>query len=148
MNVLVSIADAAVQQLNAGNFSQEFTATRSYRPYFSPADLNTLHVTVAPTTLKSTILNRSSTLIEAIVDIGVQQHIPPDSDTGQVPQGTVDNLMSLCQEIQAAFEFQALSAMPSAMWGKTEFIPVYSFEHLDVQHIFTSVIRLTYKVGG
>ena len=147
-STLISVCDAVVTALDAGTFSQAFTTTRSYRPYFTPADLDTLRVTVAPATLKSSILGRNQTMQEAAVEIGVQKHVAPDPATGQLPQTDLDNLMGLCQELQAALEFQTLSAMPAAMWVKTEFIPVYSFEHLDAQHIFTSVLRLTYKVGS
>ena len=76
----------------------------------------------------------------------MQKHVQPD-ESGQLPQNDLDALMELCQEIEAAFEFTTLSAMPLAMWIKSEFIPVFSLEHLDQQHLFISVLRLTYKVG-
>ncbi len=48
MNTLVAVADAVVASLNAGTFSQQFTAERKYVPAFELAEMQTLHVTVVP----------------------------------------------------------------------------------------------------
>ena len=143
-STILSVADAVVGALNAGTFSQAFTAVRLYRPLFSPADLDTLHVTVVPRGMRTELLGRNQVLNEAAIDVAVQKHVPP----GDTQQATLDSLMGLVNDIETAFQFQRLATTPSAMWVRSEYAPIYSFEHLDVQHIFTSVLTLTFKVGG
>ena len=45
---ITEIADAVTAELNAGSFSQAFTAERHYRPVFDLPEMGTLHVTVVP----------------------------------------------------------------------------------------------------
>jgi hypothetical protein len=36
--------------------------------------------------------------------------------------------------------------MPSAMWVKTENLPIYSPEHLETKQVFTSLLTFTFRV--
>ena len=45
---IIELADAIVEQLNAHEFSETFTAERGYLPTFDLPDLNSLKVTVVP----------------------------------------------------------------------------------------------------
>ena len=48
MSKIADIAQAVTDELNAGSFSQEFTAQRTCVPIFELKDMASLHVTVVP----------------------------------------------------------------------------------------------------
>ena len=60
MSTVVDVADAVVTALNAGSFSQPFTAERAYLPCYELDDIKQLRVTVVPKTVEMQASTRNS----------------------------------------------------------------------------------------
>ena len=75
MSVVVAIADATVEALNAGSFSQEFTARRYYQPVFALPEMQELHVSVVPKSLEIFAGARHQNQHDYAIDIGVQKKV-------------------------------------------------------------------------
>ena len=140
MAVVTDIADAVVQELNAGTFSTPLEAKRHYRPIFDLAEMQDLHVTVVPKGLAVERLDRSRNQHDVAIDIAVQKKCQT-ADNAEL-----DPLMALVEEIADFFRLRRLTACPGAVWIRTENVPIYAPEHLDELRQFTSVLTLTFRV--
>jgi len=140
MSTVVNVADAVVTSLNAGTFSQPFTAQRKYVPAVDLADLATLHVTVVPRAVAITTATRDSSYFDCTVDVGIQQKVDPD----QVAE--LDALVNLAEELVDHLRLRRLDSYPGAVWMSITHEPVFAPEHLDQERAFTSVISVTYRV--
>ena len=140
MPVLTDIAEAVKNELNAGEFSQEFEAVRLYQPLFELPEMKTLHVTVVPRGVEMAVSSRSLVQHDYGVDVAVQKKF----DTDEAVE--LDPLMALVEEIADFFRLRRLTAVPGAAWAKTENSPVYSQEHMEQFRQFTSVATLTFRV--
>tara|TARA_R110002051_G_scaffold14483_2_gene46939 strand:+ start:364 stop:795 length:432 start_codon:yes stop_codon:yes gene_type:complete len=137
---VVSIADAIVTKLNADTFDLSFTAVRKYAPLYRLRDMDTLHVTVVPSSETITQLHRTKQVHEYTIDVGVQQRFSSDANT------TIDPLADLVQDIADAFAGASLSGFTSAAWVSSEIEPIFAPDHFTQFRQFTSVIRLMYRV--
>ncbi len=135
------IAAAVVVELNAGTFSQSFTAARAYSPEFELPDMETLQVTVVPKGVTTQPGSRSHRQHDYSVDVAVQQKLQTADDT------EIDALMTLAEEVGDHFRFQRLPSFPNAMWLKTENDPVYAQEHIRELRQFTSILTVTFRVA-
>lgn len=143
MSLITAIADAVVTDLNgavAGTFAQTFTAARHYRPQFDLAELKTLRVSVVPKGIAITGLMRSANQHDVSVDVAVQKKVNP-ADSAEL-----DGLMTLVEQIADYFRLRRLTGMPTALWTKTDNVPVYAPEHLETKQVFTSVLTFTFRV--
>jgi hypothetical protein len=145
MSLITAIADAVVTDLNgaaAGTFAQTFTAARHYRPQFDLAELKTLRVSVVPKGIAITGLMRSANQHDVSVDVAVQKKVTPP------PEGAaeLDGLMTLVEQIADYLRLRRLTALPGALWTKTDNVPVYSPDHLETKQVFTSVLTFTFRV--
>ena len=140
MAVIIDIADAVVQELNAGTFSMPLEAKRHYRPIFDLAEMQDLHVTVVPKGLAIERLDRSRNQHDVAIDIAVQKKCQT-ADNAEL-----DPLMALVEEIADFFRLRRLESCPAAVWIRTENMPIYAPEHLDELRQFTSVLTLTFRV--
>ena len=143
MSLITAIADAVVTDLNgaaAGTFAQTFTAARHYRPQFDLAELKTLRVSVVPKGIAITGLMRSANQHDVSIDVAVQKKVNP-TDSAEL-----DGLMTLVEQIADYFRLRRLTALPTALWTKTENVPVYAPEHLEQKQVFTSVLTFTFRV--
>ena len=143
MSLITSIADAVVTDLNgaaAGTFAQTFTAARHYRPQFDLAELKTLRVSVVPKGIAITGLMRIANQHDVSIDVAVQKKVNP-TDSAEL-----DGLMTLVEQIADYFRLRRLTALPTALWTKTENVPVYAPEHLEQKQVFTSVLTFTFRV--
>lgn len=143
MSLITAIADAIVADLNgaaAGTFAQTFTAARHYRPQFDLAELKTLRVSVVPKGIAITGLMRSANQHDVSVDVAVQKKVNP-ADSAEL-----DGLMTLVEQIADYFRLRRLTALPTALWTKTDNVPVYAPEHLEQKQVFTSVLTFTFGV--
>ena len=138
---LVAVAQAVVDELNAGSFSKPFTAERSYRPTFELADMKTLHVTVVPNGVVVSGLGRNQSQLDYRVDVAVQQRLK------KADLAEIDALMALVQEVAEVFRFKRLAGHPQAAWVRTEHRAVYAPEHMEELRQFTSVFTLTFRAG-
>ena len=139
MSVVVDVSEAVVGDLNAGSFSQSFTAERHYLPLYDLKALKTLRVTVVPSGNAIEAKARRTAQHDVEIDVAVQQKLA-DTDNA-----AVDPLMTLVEEIADHFRFKRLTA-PDAVWVKTENEPVYAQEHLDEYRVFTSLLTLTFRI--
>ena len=146
MSTIIDIADAVVTELNAAveakKFSQPFQAARHYKPVFDLAEMKDLHVTVVPRGVEMSTAGRGLSQRDVQIDIGVQKKLA----TGELAE--IDPLMGLVEEIGEYFREHRLSAMPNALWVRTENSPIFAPEHLDQLRQFTSVVTLTFRVIG
>lgn len=144
MSVIVQVADAVTASLNAGTFSQEFTAQRLHQPSFDLAELATLHVSVVPRSQTITNAARQSSYFDCAIDVGIQQRLQPTEPSHE--QGQIDALLDLVQEIADHLRHKRLDDYPDAAWLSIEHDPVVASEHLDQNRQFTSVLTATYRV--
>ena len=140
MAVINSIADAVVTKLNAATFTQSFTAVRKYAPIYRLKDMDTLHVTVVPSSEDISPVNRADTEHEYTIDVGIQKRFSSDANT------TIDPLMDLVQEVSDEFTGAGLAGYTSAHWVRTTVDPIFAPDHMSKVRQFTSVVRLAYKV--
>jgi hypothetical protein len=136
---LLRVADSVVQRLNAGPFSQAFTAQRLYLPQFELPEMATLHVSVVPKEEVTQFLSRGQLMRTCTVEVGVQKKLE------QIGNEQIDALVMLVNEIADAFNRLKLDA-PNALCTATKPNPIYAPEHLDQLRQFTSVITLKFKV--
>ncbi len=146
MSLIVSVANAIVDVLNtapAGTFAQGFAAERQYKPEYDLAQLKTLKVTVVPKKMEIAGLGRNVNQHDVAVDVGIQKKVASASID------ELDPLMALVEHIADYLRLKrlALSENESALWVKTENIPIYSPEHLEQKQVFTSVLTMTFRVA-
>ena len=138
MSVITDIADAVAESLNAGSFSETFTAERLHQPSFDLPELQTLHVSVVPKSLTIQNASRQHTFFDCAVDVGIQQKVDDDL--------RVDELLDLAQEITDHLRLKRLADYPQAAWLAIQHEPVVASEHLDQNRQLTSVLTVTYRV--
>ena len=135
----IDIPTAVTAELNAATFSQSFTAKRSYLSEFELPEMADLHVTVVPRGIIKAPLSRSALACDVQVDIGVQKKLAGDGNA------EIDALLNLVEEIAEFFEQRHLTAIPGAVWVKTEHKLLYAADHLDELRQFTAVVTLTFR---
>jgi hypothetical protein len=139
MATILDIADAVVAELNHTAFSRPLSAERHYVPQFTIEEMDTIRVSVVPSGLSSTALDRSRDVFEYTINVAVQQKVMP-------PNPAFDALMGLVEEIADHFRAAALASFPNARCTEVKNDPVYAPDHLTELGQFTSVLTLTFKV--
>ena len=139
MATIAEVATAVVATLNAGSFSQPFTAVRHYLPRFELPEMATLKVSVVPKGIASQALDRNRDRVDYRIDVAVQHK------TG-VDLATLDALMTLVEEIADYLQATPLVGYPQARCVEMVNEPVYAPEHLEEFRQFTSVLTFTYRV--
>ena len=134
--MIIRIAEAVKDELNGATFSQPFTAQRLYCPQFDLTELSELTVSVVPKALLRQAASRLSRQCEMDIDVAVQQKVT----VGEREQ--LDALMKLTEEVT---DHLSRKPMADAIWVKAQQPVLYAPEHLSNQHVFTSVITLTYR---
>lgn len=140
MAPILEIAEAVKEELNAGEFSQSFTAERHYQPTFELKEMKDLHVTVVPKDIEFQLATRNSSQRDYRIDLAVQKKVTV------ADKGELDELMGLVQEIVSFLERRKLASIPTAMWIRTANEPVFAQEHLEQFGQFTSILTLTYRL--
>jgi hypothetical protein len=140
MSILIAIADAVVESLNAATLSQVLTSERHYQPVFDLPEMTDLHVSVVPKGIEVLASSRNQNQHDYAIDIGIQQKVADDAQA--------DVLMSLAEEIADHFrrgrvQVEAIGNIP-VLKVSTE--PVFAPEHLTEKRVFTSIITLTFRV--
>jgi hypothetical protein len=137
----VQLADAIVAELNASGLTPAFTAVRRRVPIDDVKALRTVQVSVIPATYEETPASRTADEREFVLGVAVQQHL-------DVPEADADGLDELVERILALFNRRRLSLTGGdvAVWTSAGNDPMYILQHLAEKHVYTSVIRLTWKV--
>ncbi len=141
MTVITSIAQAVTDELNAGTFSQPLVAVREYWPAFDLQEMQNLHVTVVPRGVRISLADRTRVQHEVLIDIAVQKKV------AQETAAELDPLMALVQEVVDFLKHRRLTAIPDAIWIRTENEPVFAQEHLSELRQFTSLLTVTYRLA-
>ncbi len=149
MSLVVDVAEAVVAALNtapAETFQQPLVAERQYKPEYDLAQLKTLRVTVVPRKIEIASLGRNVNQHDVAVDVAVQKKVASTSTQ------ELDPLMALVEQIADYLRLRRLTlgkdgAGGSALWVKTENVPIYSPEHLEQKQVFTSVLTVTFRVA-
>jgi hypothetical protein len=140
MATITDIADAVVTELNGHTFSQALAAVRYYRPVFDLGEMQTLHVSIMPKGVTIERADRSHNQYDFAIDVAVQKKFESGNNT------ELDALMSLVEEIADFFRMRRLTSCSSAIWVRTDNVPVYAPEHMEEFRQFTSVLTLTFRV--
>lgn len=135
-STLIEVADAVVAGLNAGEFSQEFEATRKPFVRTDLKDLAELDVAVIPVAERVSIFDRSSDEHEYDVSIAVRKRLT------SVTNAATDPLAKLTDEFKQHFR-RKIFAEPDVRFTGAEVQP-YSPEHLEKQNAFFAVVKLTF----
>jgi len=137
-SVVIEIADAVTAALNAASLSQTFVAERAYVPVHELKDLVDLKVTVVPASLSMVTLSRRDDDFDYVIDIGIQKRIA-NTTAG------IDPFMTLAEEIVDLFRGVKLTGYETALCVAAANAPIYSPQHIDEYHLFTTVISLTFR---
>ena len=140
MSTILQIADAVVAELAAGSFDQELFVERLYVPDFDLEEMDELRVTVVPRELRVSGLNRTQCSYEADIDIAIQKKFKLGS------AAEIDPLVELVEAIADFFRLRRLTSFPAVIWSGTEHHVLYSEEHWNQYHQFTSLLTLTFRV--
>lgn len=140
MSPLIRLADALVDHLNGGSFSQPLTAVRRYQPVFELAQLQTLQVSVVPKSMSIALADRATDVFELVVDVGVQKAVSPEE------LSELDALLALTHEIVDTLRGAVLAGFPAANWVAIANEPVFAPEHLEQKRVFTGLITVTYRL--
>jgi len=140
VSVITDIAEAVKEDLNAGSFSQPFTAERHYQPLFELKDMKTLKVSVVPNGITVNPLGRGQNQYDVKIDVAVMKKFSKDD------AAELDPLMLLVEEIADHFRLKRLAGYAGAMWIRTENVPVYAQEHMEQLRQFTSVLTFTFRM--
>lgn len=141
MSTITAIADAVATHINAGTYSRPVSAVRMYQPAFTLDDLKDLRVSVVPRTVAISAASRESSAFECVVDVGVQQKLPPENE-----QAEIDALLDLAEEVADRLRLTRLPGAPEAAWAGIAHEPVVASESLEQHRVFTSVLSVTYRV--
>jgi hypothetical protein len=150
--VIALVADAVAERLNAAQepespFAVAFEAVRRYRPDFrvEDGDLDDVQVSVVPASVGVERETRRSNRHSPTVAVMVQQRVPEDHEQ---QAERIDLLLLMMQQL---IEHLLAERITLATGGTTaaesiEHDPVVSIRHLDQMGVFTSVLRIEYRV--
>lgn len=139
MAAWVQLLDAVVTELNAGGFSQAFTAARHYLPKFDLKDTASLVVAVAPRSFSAEIVSRDRDEETLGVDIGVLKRLASEAPS------EIDPLVTLVQELKDRFRARSVTS-PAAVCTEVVIDPLYDPDFLDQKRQFVSVLQLSWTL--
>lgn len=134
-SVAVTVADALVDLLNAGEFSQEFTAERTYLPKLEIKTTG-LQVMVVPKTIDYSRADRTTIGKDLQIDVGILKKLS-STDTDEI-----DALMAFAEEVDVFLNTSRI--VEGFTWIGAERV-LWSPDHLEQYHQFTSVSTLTFR---
>ena len=140
MSAILNLADAIVAGLNGHDFSQGFTATREYVPSSDLPALASISVVVVPKAVVIESVTREAESFDCDVDIGIQRKMDISSNV------MLDAMVDLTEEIVDFLRMSRLADYPTAGWLSIANEPVFAVEHLDQEHVFTSIVTVKYRI--
>jgi hypothetical protein len=148
-SIFTTVAEALKDQLNAGTYSQSFTAIRSYATRdMKIEELTGLRVDVVPVIHKdASAMARKQVGYTIDCDIGIRKKFAAsdrESD-GTIKNSSVDPLVLLLEEIHESLIMQRLTTLNNAAWEGSAIRMTYSPVHLREWGQFTGIARITYS---
>jgi len=141
MSTIIAVADAVASELNAGTFSQAFTAQRHYVAEFPLEELGVLHVSIVPAGVPMIQARDRSRLVRE-----VQVYVVIQKKAAEKP--ALDLLMNFVEEIVEFLALRSLAAYPAAAWARTENAPAYAPDRLRQDGLFESALAITFRVAN
>ena len=127
-----------VNLLNVETFSVPITAERKYLPDADVRELADPIVTVIPKSLAIEPSNRASDLNEIVIDIGLRKKVDVNVTAD------LDDLMAVVVEVMDCVK--AARVVGDYQLLKVENPAIYSVEDLRTNHVFLSVISVSYHI--
>lgn len=148
MAVLQRLGDLIADEINARLWSRALVAVRSNRASIDRETAETIHVTVVPVSKKRTRITRGVIQDICTFAIGVQQAV---ATTGTA---YTDDLIALCEEIQAHFdegnvltgEDGIKAVCEDTSLGGDSDSPILATEESLGLLLYTGVVSVTFRV--
>ncbi len=137
--IAIQLAEAIVNRLNTGSFSQPFTAKRYYQPKFKLEELQELRVCVVPLSTSKVSISRGADSVETVVQIGVLKKLT------SIENESLDPLTFLVEQIADSMNNIEVLANPISTVTGTAINPIFDQKLLNENRQFTSVVELTVK---
>jgi len=140
MSKISAIADELVTLLNAGSYTEAFTAVKAYHPVKDLADISTVQVTVIPAGIPRQELSDRAATSDRLYrpDVVMQKRIDPDDSDA------VEALLDTCEEICNLVEGTILTES-DVVCEEVENDPAYEIDKVDDYSEFISVISCSFR---
>ena len=138
-DLLSEIAEAVKDEINAGDWSQTFTATREYAPIKKLTALDTLKVVAVPFDRETLPASRGRGRQEDyLVQVGVLKKFSTKNAV------EIDPLMTLVDEIGDYFHLKRLDDVRAACVERED-VEVYSVSEMRQNRAFVRVLQLRFR---
>lgn len=138
---ILDAVDAVVTALNAGTFSQTFTAVDAVLPSFKLDELDSLTVSVVPKSEEATNRDRGSTQRDHGIDVGIIKKLAKFT-TDAADKTAMRALLTFVEEIQnALLRVKFGTARCVAVTNE----PIYDPAKLREDRLFMSVVTGTFR---
>lgn len=144
MGLVNDLADAVLAKAAPVQYSQPVNWSREWLPERRPEDLTTATATIIPSSTRISLADRDDWQWDVVIQIGLQKKV----DQGNLTQ-EIDDLQTLLEEILNRLRDVALviSGEFTKAWViEIEQEPLVADEHLREGSVFTTVLRLTYRL--
>ena len=147
MSVATDTANAVVSFLNAGDFGEPLTASRTYRPMVELKELGeTILLSVVPASIGYQRMSRADTQCSMRVDIGVQTRIQSNADDPPAIDAEIEAMLLMVEKIALELRGERLPDMDCALCLTVENEPVYVAEYIETKRMFMSVLQVFLEV--
>lgn len=140
---IITLADDVVTLLNAGSFSQAFTAVRVYVPRFNTESGSDVQVQVVPSSDLEGEGSGDYDARQQTIQVGVFKRL-----TGLAADELteVDAMLDFCEEIRELLNRQRVGETNNAVCVTINHDPIYSLEDIDERRVFLTVMSFVYVV--
>jgi hypothetical protein len=139
--VILDMADAVVNAINAATLPETVEAVRSYRPINELPDLATLKVFVSPRSMELTSDTRGTPQRQIVIDVGVQKKFDDESE--------IADLVELVEAIAILFHGNVTTITGGrGMCVSANPDPIYDTASIEQRRLFASVVTLTFEYYG
>ena len=142
--VVIDIVDAIVAALDAvkATLAIPFEVAKRSLPNYELPELETAVLSVIPATVAITHATRGMSYWDYRIDVAVQKRLDATDRQTQI-----DTLVLLSQEVADELIRVSFATTPASSFLRCEIDPLWVEDHLSEKRLFTSVVRLHYRVG-
>jgi hypothetical protein len=154
-SVLVNVADAVVQELEAADsdrFATGFDPAFGFDTHAKLEDLGIVHCDVVPASIRTVVSSRATKKYFCSIDIAIRKKFDSGdchSETGKVHRWAIEDLVKLLEDIDTYLSeraHQSLANYTSAAWSESGIVWPWYPEHLTDLRQYTGVLRVIYAV--